>query len=53
MNEKIAKEIVKELRLIRLELQKANVPPQPMEQEPQKEMTYDEIEARAGESVTF
>ena len=53
MNDKIAKEIAKELRLIRIELQKANMPPQPVEQEPQKEMTYDNWEAKAGERVTF
>lgn len=53
MNDKLAKEIAKELRLIRIELQKANMPPQSVEQEPQKEMVYDENEVRAGERVTF
>lgn len=53
MDDKYAKEIAKELRLIRIELQKMTSPPPPVEAEPQKEKTWDEIKARAGERVTI
>lgn len=53
MNDKYAKKIAKELRLIRIELQKRNEPAQ-VDAEPYS-MTYDEIEmiAKAGERVTI
>jgi len=54
MNDKQAKEIAKELRLIRIEFQKITNPPE-VEQAPTP-MTYDEMlekQQRAGERVTI
>lgn len=51
--EKYLKEIAKELRLIRTELQKRNnVAPDTTEPAP-KEITYDEMKELAGERVTI
>jgi len=57
MSDKYLKEIVKELRLIRVELQKITSPKEVTEPEVQHEIHYDDLKnmmnAKAGEKVTF
>lgn len=57
MSDKYLKEIVKELRLIRVELQKITSPKEVTEPEVQHEIQYDDLKnmmnAKAGEKVTF
>lgn len=57
MSDKYLKEIVKELRLIRVELQKITSSKEVTEPEVQHEIHYDDLKnmmnAKAGEKVTF
>lgn len=57
MSDKYLKEIAKELRLIRVELQKITSPREEKDTEVQHKIQYDDLKnmmnAKAGEKVTF